>query len=80
MSNDMEEILRTTDPTLIPFATALLKAEDIEAFPLDINMSVLEGSIGVLPRRLMVHRQDLHRAKIILQENGIETYDRESWI
>ena len=80
MSNPMEEILRTTDPTLIPFATALLKAEDIEAFPLDINMSVLEGSIGVLPRRLMVHRSDLHRARLILKENGVETYEPEGWV
>ncbi|MEM9140710.1 MAG: DUF2007 domain-containing protein [Pseudomonadota bacterium] len=75
----MEEILRTTDPTLIPFATALLKAEDIESYPLDINMSVLEGSIGVLPRRLVVRREDLHRARIVLSENGIEPYDGESW-
>ena len=76
----MEEILRTTDPTLIPFATALLKAEDIECFPLDINMSVLEGSIGVLPRRLVVHRQDLHRARIVLRDNGIEPYERDVWV
>ncbi|MEM1162755.1 MAG: DUF2007 domain-containing protein [Pseudomonadota bacterium] len=76
----MEELLRTTDPTLIPFATALLKAEDIDCFALDINMSVLEGSIGVLPRRLMVHREDLHRARIILRDNGVEPYERESWL
>lgn len=76
----MEEILRTTDPTLIPFATALLKAEGIESFPLDINMSVLEGSIGVLPRRLLVRRADLYRARIILSENGIEVYEGEGWI
>ena len=71
----MEELLRTTDPTLIPFATALLKAEEIDCFALDINMSVLEGSIGVLPRRLMVHREDLHRARIILRDNGVEPYE-----
>jgi len=75
----MEELLRTTDPTLIPFATALLKAEDIETFALDVNMSVLEGSIGVLPRRLMVRRVDLHRARIVLRHNGIEPYQREGW-
>lgn len=76
----MEEILRTTDPTLIPFASALLKAEDIECFPLDVNMSVLEGSIGVLPRRLMVHRQDAHRARIVLKDNGIDAYEGEDWL
>lgn len=70
----MEEVLRTTDPTLIPFATALLKGEDIECFPLDVNMSVLEGSLGVLPRRLVVHRDDANRARLILKDNGIEPY------
>ena len=76
----MEEILRTTDPTLIPFATALLKAEDIECFPLDVNMSVLEGSIGVLPRRLMVRTQDRFRAARILKDNGIDVFEGESWL
>ncbi|MEM0988171.1 MAG: DUF2007 domain-containing protein [Pseudomonadota bacterium] len=76
----MEELLRTTDPTLIPFATALLRAGDIDCFPLDINMSVLEGSIGVLPRRLVVRSEDLLRARIILQDNGIEPYDGETWL
>lgn len=70
----MEEILRTTDPTLIPFATALLKAEDIECFPLDVNMSVLEGSIGVLPRRLAVPADRAADARAILEDNGIEPY------
>lgn len=70
----MEEVLRTTDPTLIPFATALLKAEDIECFPLDVNMSVLEGSIGVLPRRLAVPADRAEAARAILSDNGIEPY------
>ena len=68
----MEEILRTTDPTLIPFASALLRAEGIECFPMDVHMSVMEGSIGILPRRLMVRRTDAHRARIILTDNDIE--------
>ena len=70
----MEEVLRTTDPTLIPFATALLKAEDIESFALDVNMSVLEGSIGVLPRRLAVAVDHAADAREILKANGIEPY------
>jgi hypothetical protein len=68
----MRELLSTTDPTLIAFATALLDGEGIEAFPLDVNMSVLEGSIGVLPRRLMVRRSDHFRAVAILRDNAFE--------
>ena len=68
----MRELLRTTDPTIIAFATALLEGEGIHAFPLDHNMSVLEGSIGVLPRRLMVLERDLAAAVVVLRDNGID--------
>ncbi len=67
----MDEIIRTTDPTAIAFATALLRAEGIDCFELDVHMSVLEGSIGVLPRRLVVARSDGFRARAILRDNGI---------
>ena len=68
----MEEILRTTDPTVIPFATALLRAEDIDCFEMDVHMSVMEGSIGIFPRRLMVARRDAFRARAILTDNDID--------
>ena len=69
----MKELLRTTDPTIIAFATALLEGEDIEAFPLDVHMSVLEGSLDVLPRRLMVADEDYIRACRAMRDNGIHT-------
>ena len=47
----MRELLRTNDPTVIAFSTALLRGEGIDCFVLDVHMSVLEGSIGLLPRR-----------------------------
>jgi hypothetical protein len=67
----MEEIVRTTDPTLVAFATALLRAEEIACWEYDVHMSVLEGSIGVLPRRLVVARADAFRARAILRDNGV---------
>ncbi len=75
----MEELLRTTDPTLIPFATALLAGEDIDCFPLDVNMSIIEGSIGAIPRRLMVLAEDLERARRVMRDNGIEPYEPSGW-
>ncbi len=69
----MKELLRTTDPTLIAFATALLEGEGIAVFPMDVHMSVLEGSIGILPRRLMVRERDLFMARSILSDNGVES-------
>ena len=68
----MRELLRTTDPTIIAFATALLDGEGIDAFPIDVHMSVLDGSLGILPRRLMVRDRDHFRASKIIADNGIE--------
>lgn len=68
---DMLEIMRSTDPTEIAFASALLSGEDIEVFVLDVHMSVLEGSIGILPRRMLVLREDAERAKIVLRDNAL---------
>lgn len=76
----MEELLRTTDPTLVPYAKALLDAEDIDCFVFDVNMSILEGSVGILPRRVMVRREDLFRAKAVLRANGVEPFEGESWL
>lgn len=67
----MEELLRTTDITVIPLARSLLQEDGIDSFELDVNMSVLEGSLGILPRRLMVRTSDLARARRILFENGV---------
>ncbi len=67
----MKELLRTTDPVKMAFATALLAGEGITAFQMDVHMSVLEGSIGILPRRLMVHPRDTFMAQAILADNEI---------
>jgi hypothetical protein len=72
----MKELFRTTDPTLIPFATALLSAEDIGCFDLDVHMSILEGSIGIMPRRLMVADRDYFKASAILRDNEIEISEK----
>lgn len=71
----MKELVQTTDPTVIAYATALLEGEGITAFPMDVHMSVLEGSIGILPRRLMVRQKDYFRAVAILRDLGIPTVE-----
>lgn len=68
----MKDIVRTTDPTLIAFGSALLRAEGIDCFVLDVHMSILEGGIGLFPRRLVVAERDAFRARAILRDNGIE--------
>lgn len=76
----MEELLRTTDPTLIPFATALLRGEGIDCFALDTNISIVDGSIGAIPRRLMVRTGDLSEARRVLRDNGVDPYEPEPWL
>lgn len=68
----MKELLRINDPTVIACATALLEGEGITPFVMDVHMSVLEGSIGILPRRMMVADRDLVDARRVLTDNGIE--------
>ena len=67
----MKELLRTNNPATMAFATALLRGEGIECFEMDVHMSVLEGSIGVLPRRLMVRDKDLFLARAVMKDNDI---------
>ncbi|CAD0184110.1 hypothetical protein RUESEDTHA_00988 [Ruegeria sp. THAF57] len=67
----MKELLRSTDPTILAFASALLEGEDIDCFQMDVNMSILEGGIGIFPRRLMVRADDLARAERVMRDNDI---------
>lgn len=66
----MKELLRTNDHVLLSFATALLAEQRIEAVVLDSHTSILEGSIGAIPRRLMVLDEDHVRAQRVLAEGG----------
>lgn len=68
----MKELLRSTDPTIIAFASALLQGEDIACFAMDVNMSILEGGIGIFPRRLMVRSDDHDAALRVMHDNGID--------
>lgn len=67
----MKLLLRTNDPTLIAFAEVLLAGEDIAIFVLDVHTSALEGSLGFLPRRVMVADRDHFRASVVMTDNGI---------
>jgi Putative prokaryotic signal transducing protein len=67
----MEELLRSNDAVLISFVSALLSEEDIDFIVADANMSVLEGSIGALPRRVLVESAVIGRARAILNGAGI---------
>ena len=67
----MREILRTNDIVLVSAVGALLDGANIHHLVLDQNMSVLEGSLGVIPRRLLVHEDDARQARDLLTEAGL---------
>jgi hypothetical protein len=74
----MKELIRTNDAVVISFAESLLKDAGIGCFVADQNMSVLDGSIGVLPRRVLVIDEDADAARRILVDAGIASEMRES--
>jgi hypothetical protein len=67
----MRELVRTNDLVLISAIEALLRGAGIEYVVLDQNMSVLEGSLGMLPRRILVDEGSVTRARRLLQEAGL---------
>jgi hypothetical protein len=67
----MREIVRTNDAVLITAIEALLKGARIRHMVLDQNMSVLEGSLGMLPRRILVEDDSAARARRVLTDAGL---------
>ena len=67
----MKELLRSNDAVLISYVSALLEEEGIDFMVADTNMSVLEGSIGALPRRVLVASDTAKRARSLLTGAGI---------
>jgi len=67
----MTELLRTNDAVLISAIEALLKGAEIQCMVADGYMSVLEGSIGVLPRRILVTDDDADKARKLLRDAGL---------
>jgi hypothetical protein len=67
----MVEILRSNDLVLLSYAGALLAEAAIAARVLDGHMSIVEGSLGILPRRLVVDDADAPRARRLLADAGL---------
>jgi len=66
----VRELVRTNDAVLISAIGALLDGAHIGHIVLDQNMSVMEGSIGIFPRRILVADDEVDAARRLLQEAG----------
>lgn len=62
----MIELFRSNDPIELSWAQSVLADEGIISHIFDYHASIIEGSIGALPRRLMVDSAMESRAKYIL--------------
>lgn len=69
-------LMQTNDPVLVSFVEALMRDAGIHVAVADANMSVLEGSIGILPKRILVLDEDLEAARRLLE--GAELGDWKS--
>jgi len=67
----MRELVRTNDDVLVTVIESLLDGAKIPHMVLDRNMSVLEGSIGILPRRILVAEERAAEARKLLEDAGL---------
>jgi hypothetical protein len=67
----MKELVRTNDTILVTAIEALLNGANIPHMIADNNMSVLEGSLGILPRRVLVAEEYQRAARQLLQDAGL---------
>jgi hypothetical protein len=67
----VRELVRTNDAVLVSAIETLLGGAGIEHILLDQNMSVLEGSIGILPRRILVPDEQVEQARRLLRDAGL---------
>lgn len=66
----MKEVARSNDPVRLSFLTALLADAGVTAIALDTHASIVQGSLGVIPRRLMVTDAEFDTAVTVLRQAG----------
>lgn len=64
----MKELIRTNDPVLLSYLEHRLREAGLEPLVLDAHTAIVEGSLGILPRRMMVTEDDHAEAERILEE------------
>jgi hypothetical protein len=66
----VDVLVVSNDLVRLSFLTCLLRDAGIDSLVLDHFVSSVEGSIGAIPRRLVVASEDYRRARLILREAG----------
>ena len=68
----MHDLIRTNDPVLISFVESLMRDAGIGCLVADSGMSILEGSVGIIPRRILIDPQMAAQARRIVIDAGLE--------
>ena len=68
----MEELLRSNNPVTLSFVESLMREAGIGVLVADQNMSIVEGSLGISPRRILVESDRLEQARRIVRDAGLE--------
>lgn len=68
----MHDLIRTNDPVLISFVESLMRDAGIGCLVADSGMSILEGSVGIIPRRILVAAEMASQARRIVIDAGLE--------
>ncbi|MCY0094113.1 DUF2007 domain-containing protein [Hoeflea ulvae] len=68
----MHDLIRTNDPVLISFVESLMRDAGIGCMVADSGMSILEGSVGVIPRRILIDPEQASQARRIVIDAGLE--------
>lgn len=74
----MVELIRTNDVVLIGYAESLLRDAGYNIFVADNHTSVMEGSIGIIQRRILVVDDEADGARRFLEEAGLGTELRDA--
>ncbi len=68
----MHDLIRTNDPVLISFVESLMRDAGIGCMIADSGMSIMEGSVGIIPRRILVDPTMAAQARRIVIDAGLE--------
>jgi len=70
----MQTVLKTNDPVVLNFASRVLEEAGIESVIFDMHASIMDGSMAMVPRRLMVLDEDFTRADALLRREIPEAF------
>ena len=64
--------MRSNNAVTLSFVEALMRDAGIGVMIADQNMSIIEGSIGAIPRRILVEADRIDQARRIMRDAGLE--------